>query len=89
MPMKIVRTRVDCGHHRSVWAEYSGGAYIELTFINVVPTEVINVWDDEKNCGGIPMTVEAVTAEVQAWAKTLEKEGFPDWFPVYVRNASA
>lgn len=82
-----VRVEVDLGEGRTVVAEYSGGAYIDLTFVRK-PSEVINVWDYKTGRATIPRTAAAVAAEVSRWAAEHDEDtDWPDWFGDYVRNA--
>ena len=79
-------------------ADYSGGAYIELTFGSeeFQPTEVLNVWSYEHGKPEGPfhrwddMTQEermlALEFEVQAWIRGLHEEGWSDWYQGYMDN---
>lgn len=71
-----------------VRADYSGGPYIDLTFVGRAPTEVINVWDYEKGCPEIENSRIAVEAAVREWAAANEADGWTTWFEDYVNNAN-
>lgn len=54
-------------HESGLRYEWNGGAYIQIFrsgFDDLVPFDVMNVWDYEKDCPRIPATLEAFKAEI-------------------------
>jgi hypothetical protein len=65
-----------------------GGAYVELYFGPYLrtPTEVINVWDDEKDEAQIQVRRNDIKSAVQEWIVEMDKE-WPEWYDGYLENA--
>lgn len=84
---------------KRIRADYSGGAYIDLTFGSegYRPTEVINVYDHAKGEPEPPFnrweTMENLEAKgairdaVKEWAKSNEEDGWDSWYEDYLANA--
>ncbi len=84
--------------NRSFAATWQGGAYIDVRFGGYSqPTEVINVYDDEKGENMIPFDQRALALALKRWVleKDAEAEGWAqdndepvdDWYAAYVENA--
>jgi hypothetical protein len=79
-------------------ATWEGGAYIDIRFDGYpVPTEVINVWNDETDKAYIPFEQHALQkalkrwvleqdAEAEDWAREHDQP-VDDWYAAYVENA--
>lgn len=69
-------------------ADYPGGAYVDLTFgrDEYRPSEVINVWDDDKNQPEIPNTLMGIAAALEDWMERQDDEN-PGWLEQYLENA--
>lgn len=79
-------------------ADYAGGPYIELTFGSegYRPTEVINVWDYEKDQAEPPLNLwgqmthsaarQGVRNHVYHWMREMDEE-WPEWYEGYLENA--
>lgn len=89
------------GHGKKVGkvrADYSGGAYVELTFddsgagyVRAEPSEVINVWNYETSRADIGMDAADVRAVVVEWCQSYVAEPdsgdyWPGWFRGYMEN---
>lgn len=69
---------------RTVYGEYHGGPYIELSFGKPgKPTEVINVWDYEAERPGIENTEASVRREIEEWINERDRE-YPEWYDDYI-----
>ncbi len=79
-------TKQDKG--RMIRGDYSGGAYIDLTFGSTAyaPIEVINVYDYAKGETTIPCTNRGVRRAIEDWIEEQDAE-WPEWYKCYLENA--
>lgn len=69
-------------------AEWHGGAYVELSFDGLPPSEVLNVWDDDTDKPGIPVTKKALIGCLEEWIREMDSDtSWPKWAEDYVKNA--
>lgn len=73
---------------RMVQGDYMGGPYVDLYFGHYrrVPTEVINVWDDETDTPRIQVRQSDIKAVVKDWMREMDEE-WPEWYEGYLENA--